>query len=84
MELLALIKAGKHAEAEVVCARYMPLEDCRDGISPIRPLHDAVPFVGIADMGPMLPMLTGLEAHEHTRVEAVAKALLAVDGGIAA
>ena len=61
----------------------MPLEDCRDGISPIRVLHDAVTLAGIADMGPMLPILTGLEPAERARVEPVAKALLAIDGGIA-
>jgi len=83
MELLSLIKQKKYAEAEIVRARYMPLEDCRDGISPIRVLHDAVTLAGIADMGPMLPMLTGLEAAERARVEPVAKALLAIDGGIA-
>jgi dihydrodipicolinate synthase/N-acetylneuraminate lyase len=83
MELLSLIKQKKYAEAEIIRARYMPLEDCRDGISPIRVLHDAVTLAGIADMGPMLPMLTGLEAAERARVEPVAKALLAIDGGIA-
>jgi dihydrodipicolinate synthase/N-acetylneuraminate lyase len=83
-ELLALIKQKKYAEAEVIRARYIPLEDCRDGISPIRVLHDAVTLAGIADMGPMLPMMTGLEPAERARVEPVAKALLAVDGGIAA
>ena len=64
----------------------MPLEDCRDGISPIRVLHAAVTLAGIADMGPMLPvlpMLTGLEPAERARAEPVAKALLVIDGGIA-
>jgi dihydropteroate synthase len=43
----------------------------------------AVTLAGVADMGPMLPMLTGLEPAERARVEPVAKALLAADGGYA-
>ena len=78
-----LMDQKKYDEAEAVRARYIPLEDCRDGISPIRVLHDAVTLAGVADMGPMLPMLTGLEPAERARVEPVAKALLAVDGGYA-
>lgn len=69
MEQAKLIKVGKYNEAEAVRARYMPLEDCRDGTSPIRVLDDAVTLAGIAAMGPMLPMLTGLEPSERARVE---------------
>lgn len=83
MQLLALLKQKQYDEAETIRARYIPLEDCRDGISPIRVLHDAVTLAGIADMGPMLPMLSGLEPAERARVEPVAKALLAADGGYA-
>ena len=83
MQLLSLLKQKKYDEAEAVRARYIPLEDCRDGISPIRVLHDAVTLAGVAEMGPMLPMLTGLEPAERARVEPVAKALLAADGGYA-
>ncbi|MCZ2134901.1 MAG: dihydrodipicolinate synthase family protein [Burkholderiales bacterium] len=83
MQMLAHLKAKQYAEAEAIRARYLPLEDCRDDISPIRVLHDAVTLAGVADMGPMLPMLSGLEAAERARVEPVAKALLAADGGYA-
>jgi dihydrodipicolinate synthase/N-acetylneuraminate lyase len=79
MKLLELLKAKRYDEAEKVRAAYMPFEDCRDGISPIRVLHDGVTLAGIADMGPMLPMLTGLEAGEKAKVEPVAKALAAFD-----
>lgn len=84
MQLLDLLQRGRYAEAELIRARYMPLEDCRDAISPIRVLHDAVTLSGVADMGPMLPLLTGLEAAERRRVEPVAKKLLADDGGLQA
>jgi dihydrodipicolinate synthase/N-acetylneuraminate lyase len=77
--LLSLLQDGKYAEAQEVRARYLPLEDCRDGISPIRVLHDAVTLAGLADMGPMLPLLTGLSTAEREKVGPAARALLAWD-----
>ena len=59
MRLLRLLAEGRYDEADSVRRRYLGLEDCRDGISPIRVLHDAVTLAGVADMGPMLPLLTG-------------------------
>lgn len=79
MALLALLREGRIEEAEAVRARYMPMEDCRDEISPIRVLHDAVTLAGVADMGPMLPMLSGLSEAERAIVAPVAKALLQAD-----
>jgi len=79
MKLLELLKAGKYAEAEKVRTLYIPFEDCRDTISPIRVLHDGVTLAGIADMGPMLPMLTGLTDAERARVLPAAKALAAAN-----
>jgi dihydrodipicolinate synthase/N-acetylneuraminate lyase len=79
MQLLRLLQDNRLPEAERVRAAYMPLEDCRDAISPIRVLHDAVTLAGIADMGPLLPLLTGLSPAERERVAPVARALLARD-----
>jgi dihydrodipicolinate synthase/N-acetylneuraminate lyase len=79
MELLRHLQAGRYKEAERVRAAYIPLEDCRDEISPIRVLHDAVTLAGIADMGPMLPLMTGLTAAERERVAPVARVLLERD-----
>jgi dihydrodipicolinate synthase/N-acetylneuraminate lyase len=81
MKLLELLKAKQYDEAEKVRATYIPFEDCRDGISPIRVLHDGVTLAGIADMGPMLPMITGLGDAEKARVLPVAKALAAANAG---
>ena len=74
MRLLRLLAEGRYDEADSVRQRYLGLEDCRDGISPIRVLHDAVTLAGVADMGPMLPLLTGLSAAERERVAPVARA----------
>lgn len=76
MRLLGLLREQRYDEAEAVRALFLPLEDCRDEISPIRVLHDAVTLSGVADMGPMLPMLTGLDAVARERVGPAARALL--------
>ena len=79
MQMLALLSAKRWADAEAIRADYMPLEDCRDGISPIRVLHDAVTLAEIADMGPMLPMLSVLDEASRARVAPVARRLLEID-----
>lgn len=84
MQLLALLKDKDYAAAETVRARFIPLEDWRDAISPIRVLHDAVTLSGVADMGPMLPLLTGLSPEDRARVAPAAQALLAADRAAAA
>lgn len=73
--ILQLAKAGQWDDAEVERTAFLPLEDCRDALSPIRVLHEAVTLAGIADMGPMLPMLSNLPAAQHDRVRAAALAL---------
>src|SRR5207302_307378 len=72
--ILALLKEQRYAEAHALRAAYLPLEDLRDAHGPIRVLHDAVTLAGIADMGPMLPMIANLGAGERAFVEAAAKA----------
>ena len=79
MQLLALLKAKRYDEAEKIRAAYIPLEDQRDAIGPIRVLHDAVTLAGIADMGPILPMISNLDTKERGAVETAAKTLLAHD-----
>lgn len=84
MRLLQALQAGDYTTAEAIRAHFLPFEDQRDAISPIRVLHDAVTLAGIADMGPMLPLLTGLGETEKARVAGPARALLAYDRGEAA
>lgn len=82
--ILALLKAQRFEEAEKIRAAYIPLEDERDARGPIRVLHDAVTLAGIADMGPILPMVSALEPAERGPVQAAAAALLAHDRALAA
>ena len=79
MQILHLLKAKRYDEAEKIRAAYIPLEDQRDALGPIRVLHDAVTLAGIADMGPMLPMISNLGAKERDAVQSAAKTLLAHD-----
>jgi len=75
MAILHAIQRQDWTTAERLREAFMPLEDLRDGISPIRTLHDAVTLAGIADMGPMLPLLTGLAAADRVTVQPAARAL---------
>jgi dihydrodipicolinate synthase/N-acetylneuraminate lyase len=84
MALLALLEARRYDEAEAVRADFLPLEDARDALSPIRVLHDAVMLAGVADTGPMLPLMSGLSADERARVAPAARELLARDRARAA
>jgi len=83
MKLLALLKAKRYDEAEKVRAAYIALEDQRDALGPIRVLHDALTLAGIAEMGPMLPMISSLSDKERDAVGGPAKALLAHDRDVA-
>jgi dihydrodipicolinate synthase/N-acetylneuraminate lyase len=78
-KLLSLLKNQRFEEAEKIRSAFLPLEDCRDAMGAIRVLHDAVTLAGIADMGPILPLLSNLEPAERARVVPAAKALLAYD-----
>jgi dihydrodipicolinate synthase/N-acetylneuraminate lyase len=74
--LLAALQKNDYATAERLRELYLPLEDLRDGLSMIRVLHEAVTLSGIADMGPMLPLFSNLEARYHDDVRRAAKTLL--------
>jgi len=83
MRILALCKARRWEEAMQERDAFLALEDCRDAYSPIRVLHDAVTLAGIADMGPMLPMLSNLAESQRGPVRAAAVALRQHDAQLA-
>ena len=83
MRILALLKAKDYDGAAKIRSAYLPLEDRRDALGPIRVLHDAVTLAGIADMGPILPMVANLDAAERAAVQPAAKTLLAHDRALA-
>ena len=75
MRILALCKDGQWDEAEEERAQFLPLENLRDAHSPIRVLHEAVTLAGIADMGPMLPMLSNIAEEHRAAIREAALAL---------
>jgi len=80
LALLAALKADDEEKALKLQTPFLPLEDLRDALSPIRTLHSAVTLSGIADMGPMLPMLTEIEdPAQRQTIERAARALRAKD-----
>jgi dihydrodipicolinate synthase/N-acetylneuraminate lyase len=77
-----LLDAGKKKDwetAERLRAAYLPLEDLRDGLSPIRVLHEAVALANIAPTGPILPLLSNIEEPHHAGIKKAALELLATD-----
>jgi dihydrodipicolinate synthase/N-acetylneuraminate lyase len=83
---MKILDACKRKDWETVARireQYLPLEDARDAFSPIRVLHEAIRLAGIADTGPILPLLSNLEADRHEQVKNAALALLAHDRSLA-
>ena len=74
-QLLKALKEQDYATAESLRADFLPLEDLRDGINPIRVLHDAITLAGIADMGPILPLTSNLSDGERQQVAPAARKL---------
>jgi 4-hydroxy-tetrahydrodipicolinate synthase len=69
------MQAGQRDKAERLLKPFLPLEELRERSSAIRVLHQAVTYSGVADMGPILPMLSLPKAEEHADIKAAAVAL---------
>ena len=77
--ILAAMRRNDYETAERLRAAFLPLEDCRDAYNPVRVLHEAVTLAGIADMGPVLPLMSNLDAAYAAKVREAAKALRALN-----
>jgi dihydrodipicolinate synthase/N-acetylneuraminate lyase len=77
--MLHAIQAHDDAKAEEIRQVFQPLEDLRNGIQPIRVLHHAVSAAGIAETGPIQPMLGELSESQRSLVATAAQALKAAD-----
>ena len=75
MQVLQAIQAGEYDTAEALREQFCELEDLRNNINPIRVLHRAVELAGIANTGPMYPMLGELDAEQTQLVANAAVAL---------
>ncbi len=58
--MLRALKAGDIRRAAGIREHFLPIEDLRDGQSPLRVLHAAVAAAGIAETGPLLPFLSDI------------------------
>lgn len=79
MQMMHAIHAGDEARAEELRKQFLPLEDLRNAHSPILVLHHAVALAGIADTGPVLPLLTGLSSELIAPIDEAAKSLLGLE-----
>ena len=79
MEMLRAIKAGDFETAEQVRSTFKPLEDLRNSINPIRVLHTAVALSGIANTGPIIPLMSELNDSDRPAIEAAAAQLLELE-----
>lgn len=75
-ELREAVQNGNLDRAREIQGTFRPLEDLRNGINPVRVLHEAVELAGIAKTGPHLPLLSGLTDAEKAEVKDAAVALL--------
>src|SRR5688572_5998123 len=79
-DMLKAMHGGDWQAAEKFRATCKPLEDLRNAISPVRVLHEAVRLAGIANTGPITPLLSNLGEADHARVRDAAVALLRANG----
>lgn len=79
-QLLKAVQAKDLTRAREIQAIFKPLEDLRNGINPIRVLHEAVRLAGIANTGPALPLLSGITEAQTEEVKAAALTLLHANG----
>jgi len=77
--LLKAVQAGDLELARKIQALFKPLEDLRNGIHPVRVLHEAVRLSGIADTGPALPLLSGVAPDQERAILAAVEALRAAE-----
>jgi dihydrodipicolinate synthase/N-acetylneuraminate lyase len=73
--LEALLRRDRSG-AETLMEHFKPLESIRERLHPIRVLHSAVSLSGIAQMGPMLPLLNEADLADHGVIGEAARTLL--------
>lgn len=75
MRMLAALNDKDYEQAESIREQFRPLEDLRNGIHPIRVLHDAVSLADICDAGAILPLLSHTTDAQQQEIRKAALAL---------
>lgn len=84
-QILRALQAGDIEPASQLREIFLPLEDIRDARSPLCVLHRAVDLAGIADTGPLTPMLSDVVAGDSkAELADVAQTLLATNAQLQA
>ncbi|MEW4561457.1 dihydrodipicolinate synthase family protein [Bremerella sp. JC770] len=73
MDLLNAIQASDWNQAETIREKFLPLENLRDSLGPITILHRATELAGIAQTGPVTPLLSAPEAAIDEKIAASIK-----------
>lgn len=76
MRTLEAIQRGDWPAAARLQSIFKPLEDLRNTHSPIRVLHEAVRLAGIADTGPLQPLMSNISIDLHPAIAIAAQTLL--------
>ncbi len=71
MEVLALYRAGRQAEADAAIQPFLAFERIRAQLGGIQVLHSGITTSGIADMGPMMPMVSVVKDRHMEPVRAI-------------
>ena len=79
LALLRAIRAGDWSEAERLEAAFAPLERERERLGPIPSLHGVMGKCGIAEMGPLQPLLSSLPDAALADAARAARDLLAFE-----
>ena len=79
MQLLSLYRAGRSNEAQALAAPFLEFERVRARLGGIQVLHSAIGAAGIADMGPLMPMISVVEPQNMAEVAKSVAALVAAE-----
>ena len=79
MQMLRALQANNYDEAEQIRRTFAPLEHLRDSIHPVRVLHAAVTLAEIAQMGPVLPLLSEIADRDQDGIRTAARQLKDAD-----
>jgi dihydrodipicolinate synthase/N-acetylneuraminate lyase len=79
MEMLRAVQSGDFPKAEQIQTQFRPLEDLRNQIHPISVLHGAVSLAGIAETGPVLPLLSEIDDVQALAVKQAVDRLCALE-----
>lgn len=83
MAFLQAVREADWSRAQSLWEKFVPLEDLRDTHSPIRVLHEAVRLAGIAETGPMMPLISNISNPEVlSAIELAATELKTADAGL--